>query len=161
MPDCEKMRTMTTPRFHFGSKCSGRLVAPISAVALLIVLCLTFTPVSSAATSPQAQVRAAWTKFKNAIADKDPSAFCGSLTAKASRQFVADVPKKQGATSCKEAAVDLFKVAGGSSVAGVKLLTVRVSGNTATTTDTAGPPAAHWVRTGPSTWKIASLPSNL
>jgi hypothetical protein len=151
---------MTTSRFRLSSKHRGRL-APVTVVTFLIVLSLTFTPPSSAATSPQAQVRAAWTKFKNAIVDQNPSAFCASLTRHASRQFVALVPKKQRATTCKAAAVDLFKVAGGSSVAGVRLLTLRVTGNTATTTDTAGPPAAHWVRTGGSTWKIADLPSNL
>jgi hypothetical protein len=151
---------MTTSRFRLSCRHRERL-APISLVTLLIVLGLTFAPLSSAATSPQAQVRAAWTKFKNSIADKSPSAFCASLTQHASRQFIADVPKKLQATTCKAAAVDLFKVAGGPSVAGVRLLSVRVTGNTATTTDTAGPPAAHWVRTGKSTWKIASLPSNL
>ena len=127
----------------------------------MIVLGLTFVSPSSAASSSQAQVRAAWSKFKNAIVDKDPSAFCASLTPRVSRQFVGLVPKKLHATSCKAAAVDLFKVAGGPSVAHVRLLTLRVRGNTATTTDSAGPPAAHWVRTGPSTWKIASLPSSL
>jgi hypothetical protein len=151
---------MTTSRFRLSSKHRDRL-APISVVTLLIVLGLTFAPTSSAATSPQAQVRAAWTKFKNAIADKSPSAFCASLTQHASRQFIALVPDKPRPASCKAAAVDLFKVAGGSNVAGVRLLSVRVMGNTATTTDTAGPPAAHWVRTGTSTWKIASLPSGV
>ena len=101
-------------------------------------------------------------QFKNSIADKDPGAFCASLTSHASRQFISAVPKKEHATSCKAAAADLFKVAGGPSVAKVRLLTVRVNGNTATTTDTAGPPAAQWVPApGASTWKIASLPSNL
>ncbi len=147
-----------TPRFRLRSM---RRLASISVVAVLVASCVVFTATSSAASSPQSQVRAAWSKFKNAIADKDPSAFCASLTSHASRQFVALVPKKEHATSCKAAAVDLFKVAGGPSVAHVRLLTLRVKGNTATTTDTAGPPAAHWVRTGPSTWKIASLPSSI
>jgi hypothetical protein len=149
---------MTTPRFRSSRGLRERL-APIGVVALLIVLGLTFSPASSAATSPQAQVRAAWTTFKNAIVDKSPSAFCGSLTSHASRQFIADVPKKLHVTSCKAAAVQLFKVAGGSSEAHIRLLSIHVNGNTATTTDTAGPPAAHWVRTGASTWKIATFPS--
>jgi hypothetical protein len=149
---------MTETRFRLSPKPFQRL-ALIGAVAVLIVLCLSFAPVSSAASSPQAQVRAAWTTFKNAIVDKSPSAFCGSLTSHASSQFIADVPKKLHVTSCKAAAVQLFKVAGGASEAHIRLLSVRVKGNTATTTDTAGPPAAHWVRTGGSTWKIATFPS--
>ena len=149
---------MTTSRFRLNSGHHRRL-APVGAVTTLIVLCLTFSPPSSAATTPQAQVRAAWTKFKNAIADKNPSAFCASLTSHASRQFVALVPKKLHVTSCKPAAVQLFKSTGGPSDAHIRLLSVRVTGNTATTTDTAGPPAAHWVRTGGSTWKIATFPS--
>jgi hypothetical protein len=83
---------------------------------------------------------------------------CGILTAHASSQLVADVHAKPQPTSCKAAATDVFKVAGGPSVAKIRLLTVKVTGNTATTTDTAGPPADRWVRTGPSAWKIASLP---
>jgi hypothetical protein len=134
-------------------------LAPLGAVAVLIVLCLSFAPPSSAASSSQAQVRAAWTKFKNAIVDKSPSAFCASLTSQASRQFVAAVPKKLHVTSCKAAAAELFTVAGGAKEAHIRLLTIKVTGNTATTTDTAGPPAAHWVRTGSSTWKIATFPS--
>ena len=148
---------MTAARFQLSAKAYRRFVA-IGAVAVLIVLCLSFAPPSSAASSSQAQVRAAWTKFKNAIVDKNPSAFCASLTSQASREFVAAVPKKQHVTSCKAAAVQLFKVAGGPSEAHIRLLTIRVSGNTATTTDSAGPPAAHWVRTGGSTWKIATFP---
>jgi hypothetical protein len=128
---------------------------------LVAVLCLSFSAVSSAASSPQAQVRAAWTQFKNSLVNKSPSGLCGVLTPKASRQLVAGVTTKPRPTSCKAAAADLFKVAGGPSVASVRLLTVRVSGSTATTTDTAGPPAAHWVRTGTSTWKIAYLPPSL
>jgi hypothetical protein len=130
-------------------------------VAVLAVLCLTFSAASSAATSPQAQVRAAWTQFKNALVAKSPSGLCGVLTSHASRQLIAGVRAKTRPTSCKAAAVDLFKIAGGSSVAKVRLLSVRVTGSTATTTDTAGPPAAHWVRTGTSTWKIAYLPPSL
>ena len=106
-------------------------------------------------------MRAAWGQFKNALVSKSPSGLCGVLTAHAGRQLVAGVRAKQRPTSCTAAAADLFKIAGGSSVAKVRLLTVHVTGNTATTTDTAGPPAAHWVRTGTSTWKIAYLPSSL
>jgi hypothetical protein len=151
---------MRTRLLRLSSKHRQRL-APIGVVMLLAAFGLTFSPASSAATSPRAQVRAAWTTFKNAIVDKSPSAFCGSLTPHASRQFIADVPKKLHVTSCKAAAVQLFKVAGGPSEAHIRLLSIHVNGNTATTTDTAGPPAAHWVRTGPSTWKIASLPSSV
>jgi hypothetical protein len=134
---------------------------------LVAVLCLTFSGVSSAASSAassrqaEAQVRAAWTEFKHALVTKSPSGLCGVLSAKASRELVADVTTKPRPTSCEAAAADLFKVAGGSAIAKVQLLTVRVSGDTATTTDTAGPPAAHWVRTGLSTWKLAYLPPNL
>jgi hypothetical protein len=149
---------MTTPRFRSSSR---HRLAPVGVVTFMAALCLSFGAVSSAATSPQAQVRAAWTTFKNAIVDKSPTAFCASLTSHASAQFIADVPKKLHVTSCKAAAVQLFKVAGGASEAHIRLLSVRVKGNTATTTDTAGPPAAHWVRTGGSTWKIATFPSTI
>ena len=149
---------MTIPRFRLHQKHYGHLM-PLSLVTLLAAVCLAFSPAaSSAASSPQTQVRAAWAQLKSSIVNRSPSAFCGILSAHASSQLIADVRAKPRPTSCKAAATDVFKVAGGPSVAKIRLLTVKVTGNTATTTDTSGPPADRWVRTGTSAWKIASLP---
>jgi hypothetical protein len=136
-----------------------RRLVPVGFVTLLAALCLAMTPaVSSAASSPQAQVRSAWAQLKSSLVNKSPSAFCGILTAHAGQQLVADVKAKPKPTSCTAAAADLFKVAGGPALSKIRLLTVKVTGNTAQTTDTGGPPPDQWVRTGKTTWKIASLP---
>ena len=93
---------MTIPRFRLHQKHYGRLM-PLSLVTLLAAVCLAFSPAaSSAASSPQTQVRAAWAQLKSSIVNRSPSAFCGILSAHASSQLIADVRAKPRPTSCKD-----------------------------------------------------------
>jgi hypothetical protein len=112
------------------------------------------------ATSPPAQVRSAWETLKRALVDGDAKRFCAMLSDTSRVQLVATVAQVSppSSSSCESAAQTLFQLSPDArqKLEGAKLVSVHVRGDTATTTDTTGPPANRWVKVDGG-WQLADL----
>lgn len=111
-------------------------LAIIVVAAVLVALCLTFGAVRSSAapSSPQQQVRVAWSYLKHEFVHRNLSGVCGMLTPRARREFVAGIYGLRGSPSCKYVAAGLVRGRGNVSYAAhARLLSVAVRGNTAAT----------------------------
>lgn len=112
-------------------------------------------------TSPKDQVKAAWNSLKDSFVNDNPSELCSLLSSQSTTQLI-NALKLTGstATDCKSAAkVLLSRISGQRSrLQTIKLLSVSVSGNTATTTDSGGGTPARWVKEGGG-WKLSNLGS--
>jgi hypothetical protein len=134
-----------------------RLCSWLSAIAVVTALALTGC---GAAASPAAQVRSAWTTFKRALVDGDAKRFCAMLNDTSRTQLLATIAQVSppSSSSCESAAQTLFQLSPDArqTLAGAKLVSVHVRGDTATTTDTTGPPADRWVKVDGG-WQVANL----
>jgi hypothetical protein len=134
-----------------------RLCPWLSAIAVVTALALAGC---GAAASPAAQVRSAWTTFKRALVDGDAKRFCAMLNDTSRTQLLATISQVSppASSSCESAADTLFDLSRDArqKLGAAKLLSVHVSGDAATTTDTTGPPANRWVKVDGG-WQLADL----
>jgi hypothetical protein len=110
--------------------------------------------------SPRDQLRSAWGELKHALVHGDANGLCALLDDTARAQLLAAIAQLSppSSSSCASAARTLFQVSRDArqQVSGAKLLSVRVDGDSATTTDSTGPPADQWVKADGS-WQLANL----
>jgi hypothetical protein len=127
----------------------------LSAIAVMTVLAG-----CGGAASPAAQVRSAWTTFKRALVDGDARRFCAMLNDTSRTQLLATIAQDSppSSSSCETAAETLFDLSRDArqKLKAAKLLSVHVSGDSATTTDSTGPPPNRWVKVDGG-WQLADL----
>jgi hypothetical protein len=129
------------------------------AIAIAIIATLALGGCGGAA-SPPAQVRSAWETVKHALVTGDAKRFCAMLNDTSRVQLLATIAQVSppSSSSCESAAQTLFQLSPDArhKLAGAKLVSVHVHGDTATTTDTTGPPANDWVKVD-GDWQLADL----
>jgi hypothetical protein len=129
------------------------------AIAIAIVATLALGGCGGAA-SPPAQVRSAWETVKHALVTGDAKRFCAMLNDTSRTELLATIAQVSppSSSSCESAAQTLFQISRDArqKLEGAKLVSVHVRGDTATTTDTTGPPADRWVKVDGG-WQVANL----
>jgi hypothetical protein len=129
------------------------------AIAIAIIATLALGGCGGAA-SPPAQVRSAWETVKHALVTDDAKRFCAMLNDTSRVQLLATIAQVSppSSSSCESAAQTLFQISRDArqKLEGAKLVSVHVRGDTATTTDTTGPPADRWVKVDGG-WQVANL----
>jgi hypothetical protein len=107
--------------------------------------------------SPRDELRHAWSDMKNAVVAGNATKFCAVLSDNARAQLLA---LAGGAANCDSAAKTMFDVARDArgQLGHVHLTAITIHGDTATTTDTAGPSADRWTWVNGG-WKVASVSS--
>ena len=128
-------------------------------LTLAVAAALALAGCGSAA-SPAAQVRSAWATVKGALVDGDAKRFCAMLNDTSRAELLAAIAQVSppSSSSCESAAKTLFDLSRDArqKFAAAKLVSVRVRGDSATTTDTTGPPANRWVKVDGG-WQLADL----
>ena len=129
------------------------------AITIAIVAALALGGCGGAA-SPPAQVRSAWETVKHALVTGDAKRFCAMLNDTSRVQLLATIAQVSppSSSSCESAAQTLFQLSPDArqKLETAKLVSVHVRGDTATTTDTTGPPANRWVKVD-GAWQLADL----
>jgi hypothetical protein len=129
------------------------------AIAIAIVATLALGGCGGAA-PPPAQVRSAWETVKHALVTGDAKRFCAMLNDTSRTELLATIVQVSppSSSSCESAAQTLFQISRDArqKLEGAKLVSVHVRGDTATTTDTTGPPADRWVKVD-GAWQVADL----
>jgi hypothetical protein len=129
------------------------------AIAIAIVATLALGGCGGAA-SPPAQVGSAWETVKHALVTGDAKRFCAMLNDTSRTELLATIAQVSppSSSSCESAAQTLFQISRDArqKLEGAQLVSVHVRGDTATTTDTTGPPADRWVKVDGG-WQVADL----
>lgn len=141
------MHTDQHTRAHSRPRGTAGWCAALLATVLLAVGC--------GADSPRSELRRAWSDLKNAMVAGNATKFCALLSDDARAQLLA---LAGDATSCDGAATTAFDVArdARAQLGHVHLIAITLHGDTATTTDSSGPPANRWTRVN-GEWKLASV----
>jgi hypothetical protein len=128
-------------------------------LAIAVAAALVLGGCGSAA-SPRAQVRSAWETVKHALVTGDAKRLCAMLNDTSRTELLATIAQVSppSSSSCESAAQTLFQISRDArqKLEGARLVSVQVRGDTATTTDTTGPPANRWVKVDGG-WQLADL----
>jgi hypothetical protein len=143
---------------HPDEQSSGRRRPRRVATSCVVLLCtLLLAAGCSSGSSPRQELRHAWSEVKNALVAGRAATFCALLSDNARAQLLA---LTGGAASCESAAATAFDVGrdARAQFAGAHLISIAISGDAATTTDSTGPPADRWTRVN-GAWKLAAISS--